>query len=390
MIQSGLPGKAAHLLAQLGTNPLFALLCAGSLPLLWVIERRALVWLIVVLAGAATFGLEYFWVGPTAPYFASGFLAFVGAIGLVAAVVLGLRAFQNRNALRLLGAFFLVAVLTALSGFYLRYSGAATPITFDRVVAFADQQFGFQPAFSLGRFFISVPVAGNASFVAYNGLLFALLLLFAIRYAKQQRSAEELLFQFALAGVAGIILYSLLPVCGPVYAFPLQFPLHEPTLNLSTAIAGALPPAPRNGVPSLHLSWALILFFGSLRENRAIRAMFALSLLGTILATMGLGEHYLTDLIVAVPLACAVASLRFDSGHGAVYMLFQAFGLGACTVAWMVVLRFEPAAILVPHRMIAAALATVIGPICWFYRTRHTGDLPPQVSSEFIPRPTRL
>lgn len=65
------------------------------------------------------------------------------------------------------------------------------------------------------------------------------------------------------------------------------------------------PLAPRNCVPSLHMSWALIGAFYIAPRYRALGIAFALL---TAAATLATGEHYWLDLLVAVPYTAAVCA----------------------------------------------------------------------------------
>lgn len=84
-------------------------------------------------------------------------------------------------------------------------------------------------------------------------------------------------------------------VCGAILAFPfyLTFPAEGPA-HLGD------PSAWRNCMPSMHLTWALLLAFNLRGKPRIVAGVFAAL---TALATLATGEHYLPDLIVAVPLA---------------------------------------------------------------------------------------
>ncbi len=328
-------------------------------------ERRGRVWLLVTLCGTAAFALEPAWAGPAGAYFLSNTLAFLGLTGVAAVGALAIHSWRRREARWLLAMFVSLLVLNLISGRYLSFTSTAMPITFDRVVALADAQFGLQPSFALGRLFTRFQVLANLCFLTYNGLLFALLLLCSVRFRKDLKSSVELLLQFAAAAALGSLLYVLLPVCGPIYAFPAQFPFHEPALALSD-LPGFLPAAPRNGVPSLHFAWALLFFLCSLREVAWVRAVFAFFLAGTFLATMGMGEHYLTDLVIAVPFGCAIAAIRLGSPRSAIAWKAGSVLLGA-TLLWMLLLRFDPVRLLSPPRMIALTFVTTVGAL-WGWR----------------------
>ncbi|MGA2991560.1 MAG: phosphatase PAP2 family protein, partial [Candidatus Korobacteraceae bacterium] len=106
-----------------------------------------------------------------------------------------------------------------------------------------------------------------------------------------------------IAAVSGYFFYMLVPACGPQYAFP-GFPWAEihgsGLVSVSTLYA-------RNCFPSLHFSWALLLLINA-RSNwlRAIMCCFTiLTALGTVLG----GEHYVIDLIAAVPFVIGVQAV---------------------------------------------------------------------------------
>jgi hypothetical protein len=58
---------------------------------------------------------------------------------------------------------------------------------------------------------------------------------------------------------------------------------------------------PRNAMPSLHLTWVLLAWFYSRGGNRWTRAVLMVFVVFTVIATLGTGEHYTIDLIVACP-----------------------------------------------------------------------------------------
>lgn len=85
----------------------------------------------------------------------------------------------------------------------------------------------------------------------------------------------------------------------------------------------------------MHLACALLIFWCCAALPRWVRAASAVYLALTVLATLGFGEHYAVDLVVAVPYALALAALcgrRRDWGMAAVGI--------ALTLAWMAALRF--------------------------------------------------
>jgi hypothetical protein len=103
---------------------------------------------------------------------------------------------------------------------------------------------------------------------------------------------------------------------------------------------------------------------------------FALLMAGTILATVGFGEHYAIDLVVAVPFACAVASFAIEAPR-------RLFPLGclAATVVWMLTLRFSPSLLLTPGLLPLAELVTVAVPLACYWRRGKTTAAPSAVAS---------
>ena len=85
--------------------------------------------------------------------------------------------------------------------------------------------------------------------------------------------------------IVGPVFYCILPAVGPAHTGD--------------------PEAYRNCMPSLHFSWALIsLIYASRRAKIAAAAYVVLM----AAATIGLGEHYLVDLVAAIPFTAAACS----------------------------------------------------------------------------------
>ncbi|WP_347455484.1 fused MFS/spermidine synthase [Acinetobacter thermotolerans] len=101
------------------------------------------------------------------------------------------------------------------------------------------------------------------------------------------------------------ICYSIVPVSGPIYAFTIEnFPLNMPALIDLPSGKNFIPPAARNGMPSMHLTGALLIWILTAALERKIYFFIAtIFVFFTAIATIVLGEHYLLDLIVAFPFA---------------------------------------------------------------------------------------
>jgi hypothetical protein len=110
-----------------------------------------------------------------------------------------------------------------------------------------------------------------------------------------------LLLNFALAP----LLYAAFPVAGPRFAFP-SFPAMPDSIVPHVLYFHAAP----NGVPSVHMSTALLVWWYSRRWRvGSVAALIHLALV--VMSTLGSGQHYVFDLVVAIPYAmCAVLIAR--------------------------------------------------------------------------------
>ncbi len=97
------------------------------------------------------------------------------------------------------------------------------------------------------------------------------------------RRRSECMAAVVMAGLFAPVFYVLFPAVGPAWV--------------------NVPDAPRNCIPSLHMAWALILVVYSPARARALAILFALL---TAFSTLGMGEHYIIDLVAAVPYTYAV------------------------------------------------------------------------------------
>jgi PAP2 superfamily len=174
-----------------------------------------------------------------------------------------------------------------------------------------DGSLGFQPSFLLGQFFARCKLIAEFAQVTYFSLPFAIALACAgyLKYGAPWRPLAVL----TSAGVLGYLLYWVFPAAGPLYlagpSFP-NFPHAFDALVQMHPHPVVLPVrAARNAMPSLHMAWALLLWFNSRPFSRVARALALSYVLVTIVDTLGTGEHYLVDLAVALPFSVAVQAL---------------------------------------------------------------------------------
>lgn len=244
----------------------------------------------------------------------SGFKA--AMLGLGSFLVLGVRAanssgIERKRLLVLLGpalglVFFIFVVQHALN-----LTGRLYPKTFDLYLYDFDASFGFQPSFALGRLFHASAPIRDLGYLTYQTLPLAMALVY-LGYIdpRATRPNWNLLRLFFGAGVLGWLFYNFVPAVGPAYAFPGAFPYGVPSqLHPLLDRISVNPDFPRNAIPSLHMTWVLLLWWSCRSFPRWARTASLLYLLVTVVATMGIGEHYFVDLVAAVPFALTVEAL---------------------------------------------------------------------------------
>ena len=205
---------------------------------------------------------------------------------------------------------FLIVVALAVPGnmlamFAANCAGRVRPYKLDLYVYWIDNRLGFQPSFALGRFVMSHPSMMVLLALSYQLLPIAILAVFgAYLWLRSEREAMSMVPVFILNLALSVPCYLLFPVSGPAYAFP-GFPALPGGQVVPHPILLSAPP---NGVPSIHFSTALlILWYGwKLPFGRWIAGMY-LALIAV--STMASGEHYLFDLLAAVPYTVLVHSL---------------------------------------------------------------------------------
>ena len=239
-------------------------------------------------------------------------LAPAGAVlGIAALLLLGLRRIwsvlpEEKELLRL-GV--MTPLLLVLLGYFssglLASTGDLHPKTLDLYLYAGDGSLGVQPSFAVGRLVLGSLWLTRMCLFWYRVLPAILMLVYAQQLVRRGKTALSVFLAFFLAGPVGIIFYNLFPACGPIYLFSTLFPRDPMTATQvrelflhPVAVNGA-----RNAFPSLHMAWALLAWWYGEGLSPLVRALLFLFLGGTMLATLGLGEHYFIDLVAAVPFA---------------------------------------------------------------------------------------
>jgi hypothetical protein len=203
----------------------------------------------------------------------------------------------------------LLCIFSVAVGFFFRATTELAPKTFDTYLYAFDYIFG-SPSFFVGRLLAGCPLLMWSSSVTYVGLPFVLAAFCALQLANPRRSPSNVMTQFAVGAGIGWMLYLAYPAVGPIYAFTRAFPANPPVL--SAVRIDVVPTSgvdPRNCMPSLHAAWALLVLWNARPFGSWVRLLAGTFLLLTFLSTLGLGEHYLIDLVVAVPFTVGVRAV---------------------------------------------------------------------------------
>lgn len=348
-------------------NAYLSLALASAVIVLAVLRRCWFDMLWVLTGGLFLALLDYRILGYKA-FFMSGFsFAGMSALGVLGAATIWAR--QQERKLLLYG--FVPAALFVASewcaSYLLDMTEALHPKTFDVFLYSFDSSLRVQIGFRVGQLLLRNPTLRTASLAIYIALPLPLALVYACQLCRMGEKALLVMVTFLVTGPVGVLCYNLLPACGPVHLFGAAFPWHP----LSTADAMRLNLAPvlmkgaRNAIPSLHMTWVLLVWWNSRGLARWVRTIAAVFVALTVLATLGSGEHYFIDLVVALPFSLMVQALcsytlPFREGERRNAFLVGIFS----TLIWLALLSFSVqifwSSPLVPWTMIVATAASSI------------------------------
>ena len=284
-----------------------------------------------------------------------GFLHFVGSLagiasflGISSLAILGLRAIwshgkdQEQMALAFVPALLFVTSDWG-STILLSWTERANPKVLDLYLFSFDSSLRVQIAFLAGQAYVLWPWFKAAGTFFYIGLPLVIGLVYAGQLLRDRTRAISAMIAFLITGPVGVLFYNLLPAVGPIHIFLSQFPWKPIPTEQAThllvepiAVAGL-----RNCMPSLHMSWVLLAWWYSRGLSVWERGIAMAFVVFTIFATMGTGEHYFIDLVVAFPFVvflqglCAVGLKWNERARVAAVV----YGL-LLTLAWIAALRF--------------------------------------------------
>ncbi|MGD0499566.1 MAG: phosphatase PAP2 family protein [Bryobacteraceae bacterium] len=158
----------------------------------------------------------------------------------------------------------------------------------------------------VGRWFHQSPILHLAGKWVYLSSILPLAVVY-LALPPDIKIRRRLWTSFAVMGLSGVVFYQVCPAAGPIYRFPESFPRYIPLL--SAPQARILPHAFLNAMPSLHMALAVLTLMYARHCAKRFQVGAGIFLVLTMLSTLGLGEHYFIDLIVAVPFIVAIDKL---------------------------------------------------------------------------------
>jgi PAP2 superfamily len=185
------------------------------------------------------------------------------------------------------------------------------PRILDADLARLDEAFGAQPSALMAIAFRELPFLGTASLIVYTFVQLPITVVAAFQWKRKAADELSVLPAFMIGSIIGFTCYWLAPAIGPKVYFGGQFPLMHATPEYldQLPLYDFNPHHPRNDMPSMHFSWAVMTFLFTRGFPFVARAYAALFAILTLCATIGLGEHYLIDLIVGMALVLLVRGL---------------------------------------------------------------------------------
>jgi hypothetical protein len=280
-------------------------------------------------------------------HFRPAIMAWFSFAGLSSLVIFGVRtvwAKQANQKLLVLG--YVPALLFVISEYFadnlLHWTSANHPKVLDLYLFSFDSSLGIQIPFLMGQVFSVWQWLRLIGVLFYIGLPIPIALVYAGQLLRVRERAVPAMAAFLATGPVGVIFYNLFPALGPVHLFGQGFPWHPFTMAQAAAVlAEPVPiPGPPNAIPSLHMAWVLLAWWYSRGLSWWERSIALLFMFFTVVATLGTGEHYFVDLIVAFPYALLVESMFMFSLPIANRSRLLAFCAGlAGTLGWFALLR---------------------------------------------------
>ncbi len=275
-------------------------------------------------------------------------MAWFSFVGLSSLLILPIRAVWaiGENRTRFLYGFVPSLLFVSSEWFattLLDWTEAAHPKSLDLYLYSFDASLRAQFPFLVGQAFAVWPWLRSASSLFYLGLPIPIAMVYAGQLLRQRKESVSAMAAFLITGPVGVLFYNMYPALGPVHLFGSRFPWDPLTTGQAARLF--LEPVPlagaRNAIPSLHMAWVLLVWWYSRGLSAGERVIAMSFLVFTVLATLGTGEHYFIDLVVAYPFALFIQavcrmSLSWTDRRRLTALLFGCL----VTLGWLASLRY--------------------------------------------------
>jgi membrane-associated phospholipid phosphatase len=253
--------------------------------------------------------------------------AVIGIVALFLSVVWMLRDQTDKTRPLLVFALTLNLFFGFLLTVFMSREGSLLPFKFDYVLA------GLDGALGVNSGAVARPLEGvlrRPLIVVYELMVPMMICWFFVTRTANPRVSIVMAYVAEL--IAAPVLYSILPACGPIYAFGARW-LHPPEVQAATIRLVGMP----NAFPSLHVGTAFV--FVLLAPGKLWRSVSIVFLAATGLATLSTGEHYIIDLVAGLLFGCFAASVGY--GRFRIAAIYLGIVLG-----WSLAVRFGYAALI--------------------------------------------
>jgi hypothetical protein len=229
-------------------------------------------------------------------------------------IVSGVQVLASRGQERLaaldLGAIrLLFPCLGVLAGFVLERTIPNVQSTYDNYFYAFDGLLPFPYAKATAELFSQHNWIRETFLLVYKSLFVAAMCFVMLEGQSDGRPSGRLISRWLVVAFLGGVLYFVLPGVGPVVAFYGRHPTTLPSpndvpLSLMVHVDGVT-----NAMPSLHAAWAYLIVMAAWRMKPMAFIVATAFMVATLIATLGLREHYFIDLVVALPFTIAVHGL---------------------------------------------------------------------------------
>jgi hypothetical protein len=333
--------------------------------LLWEQQRQRRK--LVALLAPVVFGAGFLWRGPSAtPGLAvlAG-MTMLGPLGIASFVWSAYHArdpYTRGDHIDHLAAALIVPVAASMVAFGLWSTYGVNPVYDARIFSFEDILGLRFSLIGMRSYALLSPLSGVATFCYFTVAVGVV-----VTAIQQQRVTNRIdtLWSSVIVGAIGVVLYFVCPVVGPLQAFA-SYPAALPATVSGWPLIIASEGVPRNGMPSLHAAWALLIWFNAAGLERGVRHGLRAFAALMLWATMGLEDtHWLMDLVVSVPLTVGVHRV-VGAMHDKQQRTARYLDAAVCAIivaAWMIGFRTGVLQIFTSFMAWAAVTVTVAWPL---------------------------